>query len=200
MRRAAEVMVLASVLLAATARAQPSQPSEPDPEVEPAAPLVQPAQPPADELVTSYRPWTMTADVISLGLIVGGFSMDGNHFHDTSDAIITTGVLGGFVASPLIHAARGHYLRALGSFALRGWIAGTGAMIGVATADCRSALLFCGLDRMPPGMIAGFAIAMVIDNVWLTDEHVPRNGAAPAWAPVVAPGPGGGTVGVVASW
>jgi len=215
--RAIQLVVPPIVLLvaAATSRAQAYEPTmelepstaapvvQPTTELAPpsAAPLVQPAQLPADDIVTSYRYLTMTADTISLGTIIGGFSMDGNHVHDTSDAIITTGILGGFLATPLIHGARGHWGRALGSFVLRDFIAGTGAIIGVATAECTPEQWFCGLDRMGPGMIAGLSIAMVIDNVWLTDEHVPRvHAAQTAWAPVLAPRPGGGTLGFAASW
>jgi hypothetical protein len=192
MRRAAFIVPF---LAAATAHAQPSAaPVE-------VAPLAQPAQPPAEDVVTSYRASTATADLISLGVILGGFSMDGSHVHDASDAVITTGLLGAFIASPVIHASRGHLARALGSFAMRGWIAGTGAVIGAATAECSSAQWFCGADRVAPGMVAGLAVAMLIDQVWLTDERAPRRRAATAaWTPIVAPRTGGGTVGVAASW
>ncbi len=63
---------------------------------------------------------------------------------------------------------------------------------------CRPGEWFCGLDRMGPGMVAGLALAMAIDSIWLTDEHAPRPQAT--WTPVVAPHPGGGTVGFAASW
>jgi hypothetical protein len=198
--RTAAVVAAALVATAASARAQAYEPTM---ELPPSAtaPLAQPSQPPADDLVTSYRPWTMAVDVVSLGTIVGGFAMPGNHFHDTSDAIISAGILGGFLATPIIHAARGHGMRAVGSFVLRGLVAGTGAMIGVATAECRPEEWFCGLDRMGPGMTAGLAVAMVIDNIWLTDEHTPRPRAGqPVWSPIVAPRPGGGTLGLAASW
>jgi hypothetical protein len=198
--RTVQLVPIILLVTVATSHAQAYEPTMELPPPSP-APLVQPAQPPADEVVTSYRVLTMTADTISLGTIIGGFAMPGNHVHDTSDAIITTGMLGGFLATPLIHAARGHITRALGSYALRGLIAGTGAIIGIATATCTPQEWFCGLDNMAPGVVTGLAIAMVIDNVWLTDEHVPRvRPAQTAWAPVLAPRPGGGTLGFSASW
>lgn len=187
------------VVAAATSRAQAYEPTM---DVAPAsaAPLVQPPQAPVDEIVTSYRYLTITADAVSLGTMIGGFSMDGNHVHDASDAVITAGLLAGLFATPVIHAGRGHRARALGSFLLRDALASTGALVGVA-ASCSREQVFCGGDGIGAGMIAGLTIAMAIDNVWLTDEHVPRMRAAQTtWAPVLAPRSGGGTLGFAASW
>lgn len=145
----------------------------------------------------SYRAETLPVDAISLGAIVTGFAMPGNHYHDASDAIITAGMLGGFFITPIIHSARGHRARAIGSFFLRSSVASVGAIVGMATATCTRDEWFCGFDRMGPGMVAGLAIAMAIDSIWLTDE--PKDKPA-TWSPVVAPQPGGGTVGFAARW
>jgi hypothetical protein len=149
------------------------------------APL-SPPPPPAEE-VTSYRTWTLTSDAASLGLMLGSFASEGPDGRDTSmsSTLLSVGLAGAFLGTPIIHAARGHWARAGGSLLMRWGLAGVGMMIGMSTQNCASGDAFCHLDGIGPGILGGLVVASLIDAVALTEE---RRAPAPSWTPQVAAG------------
>lgn len=135
--------------------------------------------------VTSYRRYTLTADVISLGLMVAGGLAEGKDGEDTalSTNLMGVGSMGVLLATPLIHGIRGHVGRALGSLALRSGLGGLGGMLGFGMADCRNSDgIACGVDLAAVGVVVGLAVASAIDAGALTDERADRT----SWAPQVA--------------
>ncbi|MBK7078962.1 MAG: hypothetical protein IPH44_42525 [Myxococcales bacterium] len=163
------VTLIALGMAASTARAD-------DPTAEPS---------PAAERVTSYRKYTLTADVLSLSLMVAGGLAEGEGGRDTaaSNTLMGVGSMGAVFATPIIHGIRGHFGRSLGSLALRSGLGALGGSLGFAMADCRgSDDIVCGLDLVGPGLLLGLAAATVIDAAYLTDERDGRTG----WAPQLA--------------
>lgn len=182
-------ILLASLAVAAPALAQPSL-----------APLAEPAQP--ETVTTSYRTSTLVADGLSIAAIAASFASEGPNGRDraVTGPLLVAGVIGGAWLTPIIHGVRGHGGRAVGSWLLREGAMGLGMIIGVSTANCMgSGDLFCGLDRLGPGLLGGLVVASVLDAAFLTDETHERAPAA-TWSPVIAPRQGGGTVGVAASF
>lgn len=148
-----------------------------------AAPAVA-ESPPSDEVETSYASWTLAADGTSVALILAGFVTEGEGGRDTqaSGAFMATGFLGAMVATPIVHGIHRRPDRALGSFALRATLGSLGAYVAVKSASCDpEAEMFCGLDRLGPGLLAGFVVASVIDAATMTSERRP----APSWSPVI---------------
>ena len=135
--------------------------------------------------VTSYRRYTLTADVVSLGMLVAGGLAEGKDGEDTalSTNLMAVGSMSVMFATPIIHGIRGHFGRSLGSLALRSGLGAIGGSLGFAMADCRgSDELLCGLDLVGPGVLLGLAAASLIDAAALTDERDGRTG----WAPQLA--------------
>lgn len=163
----------------------------------PAVASADPVPMPRDQ-VTHYYGYTLTADAISLGTLIAGGFAEGENGRDTelSDTLFTAGILGMSFASPLIHAARGHWRRAGASFLLRGGLAGAGMMVAVTMRSGCDGFL-CGLDYIGYGMIGGFALASVIDAASMTEERRP---SGTTWAPVVAASRDGAHVGVTATF
>lgn len=135
--------------------------------------------------VTSYRRYTLTADVVSLGMLVAGGLAEGKDGEDTalSTNLMAVGSMSVMFATPIIHGIRGHFGRSLGSLALRSGLGGLGGMLGFGMADCRNSdEIGCGIDQAAVGMVVGLAVASAIDAGALTDERDGRTG----WAPQVA--------------
>lgn len=151
-----------------------------------ATPTARADAPPASPAptATSYRRYTLTADVVSLSLMVAGGLAEGEDGRDTalSSNLMGAGVLGGLFATPIIHGVRGHADRAVGSFFLRAGLGVAGAGLGFALADCRGDDALCELDLVGPGFLVGFVAASLIDAAAMTTE---RRGPA-TWAPQLA--------------
>lgn len=151
---------------------------------------------------TSYRKYTMAADAIGLALFLGGDAGEGDN-----DALMTAGALSMWFATPAIHASRGHYDRALGSWLMRSALAGTGMVIAVsANSDCDDGVdtgggllgddFLCELDYLGYGLLGGLAVAMAIDAAFLTNEK-----AEPAtWTPQLAASRDGVRAGFAFAW
>jgi hypothetical protein len=209
-------MMFASLGLAGSARADVSEPTVDLPPAPPPVLRISKLPPsltpsmdiaPLDDpntVTTSYRAITLSVDAASIAAAFGGYALldkrnevPSNNF---AGGLMVAGVLAGAYVVPIIHAARGHGMRALGSWLLRDGAMGFGGMIGIATAQCSSQELFCGLDRIGPGMAGGLVIASVIDAALLTDEKEQRPVAGTTWSPLVAPARGGGTLGLAAAF
>jgi len=157
---------------------------------------------PAEEETTSYRQYTLTADLVGISLLAGGGLMEGDDGRDTdaSQALYTVGTMTALFATPAIHLIRGHGTRALGSLGMRAGLATLGALIAVsANSDCHSSLngdLFCELDYMGYGILGGLVVASALDAALLTDEKVEHA----TWAPQVAATRDGVRVGATWLW
>ena len=147
---------------------------------------------------THYYGQTLTADALSLGLFVGGMYAEGESGRDTetSNALMSAGLLGGFFASPVIHFSRGHIDRGVESMLLRGGLASLGMVVGVETASCGDNEILCGFDRIGPGVLVGLTVASVIDAATLTEETHEE----PTWVPHVAASSRGVQVGIAATF
>lgn len=154
------------VVLAATARAEPE--------------------------TTHYYQYTLPGDAVALALYTGGMMADHTAGHDTAATALTTlGIAGSLLATPIVHAARGHWKRGFTSFALRAGLALVGAEVAKAGAQCADD--DCTRNRTMLGAGIGFAVASVLDAAVLTEEKAP---AAPAWSPAVTARAGGVVVGL----
>jgi hypothetical protein len=163
-------IVLFVLIWAGSARAQPS--------------LV-PSAPPEDEQVTSYYRSTLAIDAASVGLFLAGAASEGPGGQDTkqSSTLMGMGLLGMSLGVPIVHAARGHWGRALGSLGLRSTIPMIGAAVAVSMTRCDDTKdAFCKLDYIGPGVVAGFVLAGLIDASFMTEERRP----ASTWAPQIA--------------
>jgi hypothetical protein len=210
-------MIFASVGLVGSARADVSEPtidlppppppvlrvSKLPPSLTPAMDIA-PLEDPPNTVTTSYRAITMSVDVAAVAAAFGGYALldkrndtPGNNF---AGGLMVVGVLTGAYAVPIIHAARGHKMRAFTSWLLRDGAMGFGGMVGLVTAQCSSLELFCGLDRIGPGMAGGLVVASLIDAALLTDEKEQRPPTGTTWSPLLAPSRCGGTVGLAAAF
>jgi len=169
-----------------------------------------PVEPAQDGPTTSYRSQTLVADGVGLALLVGGGLAESGNGRDTgaSDAMFTVGGLTIVFATPIIHGARGHGGRAVGSFLMRGGLAAGGALLATAmNSGCHDSQppsegawfdddFLCELDYIGYGMIGGLVLASVIDAAFMTDE--PTDPAR--WAPQVAASHDGVRVGAMFTW
>ncbi len=183
------LLLAASLLVPATARAD-----DPDEEEE----------------TTSYREYTLTTDLVGLSLLVAGGMAEGENGRDTdaSGALFAAGSLTSVFGSPIIHLARGHTGRAVGSFGMRLGFATLGASVAMmANSDCHhdqptteGALLppdfLCELDYVGYGVIGGLVVASVVDAAFFTDEKVERA----TWSPQLAATRDGVRVGAAWAW
>lgn len=147
-------------------------------------------------VTTHYYAQTLTIDALSIGMFLGGMQAEAHDGHDTptSNTLMSLGLLGGYFGTPVLHLVRGHGDRMLESLLMRGALASVGMVVGVETADCGNGELLCGFDRIGPGIIAGLAVASVVDAVYLTDET-----EEPAtWAPQISASSHGAQVGLIA--
>jgi hypothetical protein len=210
-------MIFASLGLAGSARADVSEPTVDLPPAPPpvlrlsklppslTAPMdIAPLEDPANTVTTSYRAITLSVDAVAVAAAFGGWALldkrnevPSNNF---AGGLMVTGVVIGAYAVPIIHAVRGHGMRALASWLLRDGAMGFGAMVGLATAQCSPQEWFCGIDRIGPGMAGGLVIASVIDATLLTDEKEQRPAVGTTWSPLLAPARGGGTLGLAAAF
>ena len=164
--------------------------------------MTEPLQDPANTITSSYRSMTMTVDAISIAALLGSFATQGKAGADNgvSVSLFAIGGLGAVYGVPIIHGVRGHWARGVASWMIRESTMGVGMLVAVSTAPCTREQWFCGLDRISPGMAGGLVVASVIDAVFLTDEKQQRAPTGTAWTPLLAPGRGGGTIGVAATF
>ena len=158
-------------------------------------PIAIPEERPApEETEETYRGWIVGTSAASLGLFGLGLLSEGEGGRDTeaSNTLFSLG-MGGFVLSgPTVHVFQGNWRGALGSLGLRLFVPGLTMVIAVATADCDE--LFCELDRMAPGWVAGAALATIIDAAFLAKKKKPRE--SPSVLPYAGASRNGGLVGV----
>lgn len=146
---------------------------------------------------TSYWRTTATIDALGIGTIIAGGLAEGEGGRDTptSNALIAIGGLTATLGAPLVHLARGHGERAIGSLLLRGGLAGVGMVVGVgANAGCEGFL--CELEYIGYGMIGGLVVASILDSALLTTER----SWTPAWTPQIAASAEGVRVGAAWTW
>jgi hypothetical protein len=145
------------------------------------------ATPPAIEYdVTSYRTTTLIVDGASLTVVLGSFVLASQADTDVAAAVgFGIGTLGLLLATPIVHIARGHRLRSVGSFFMRVGIGTLGAFVGAGIRkDSRRDVLNGAIF----GGTGGLAVASGLDAMYLTSERTPRS----LLTPVVSPVPGGG--------
>lgn len=190
--KSAVVIVVASLLVSATARADDG-----DEVVD-------------DDLETvSYKTYTLTTDLVGVSLLFAGAVAEGDDGRDSnaSEALFAVGSLTSMFGTPVIHLSRGHAGRAVGSLVMRAGLAGFGAMLAMsANSDCHDnakndgSLLgddfLCELDYAGYGMLGGLVVASVIDAAFLTDEKVER----PTWSPQLAATHEGVRAGLAFQW
>jgi hypothetical protein len=160
-----------------------------------------------DEPTTSYRSMTLTADAVGIGMLVAGGYAEGENGRDTdaSNALFAVGGLTTLFATPIIHIARGHKERGVGSILMRGGLAGLGMAIAFsANNDCHDDKndglgdpdFLCELDYVGYGVLGGLIAASVIDAAFMTDEKVERA----TWAPQAWANQHGAGAGVALTW
>lgn len=166
-------------------------------------PLAEPAQPdhgPTEIVHTSYRNVTLTADGISVGLVLAIYADRDDRGDGFLAPAFVIGMLGAGLATPIIHGIHGHGGRGIASFLIRSGLLMAGATVAVNSAHCDgSEELFCGVDRIPAGLAVGTALAAWLDAALLTDEthEIPIRDRH-AWTPIVQPQHGGASFGVAA--
>jgi hypothetical protein len=152
--------------------------------------------PPTTE-TRSYRGQLVAADSAALmaGIVAGGSGIE------LDDELRGIGVGTFLLAAPMIHAANGHGLRALGSLGLRLALPTLGAALGVHLQTRSSSQCTLGglcHDAVPQGgLVIGIgigALTAVVVDTWLLAKptKVTRSG----WAPTASPTRGGATVGL----
>ena len=145
----------------------------------------------ADE--PSYRSTTIAADTIGVATMTAGLiGLERGADENVSGALLVTGMAIAGFADPIVHLVHGRGSRALASYLIRAVTTSTGAMMGVATSNCRDEL-FCGLDGMLWGTAAGLAIAGVADAFLLHGDL-----SSHTWTPTVTASDGGARVGIIA--
>ena len=152
-----------------------------------------------DTVVTHYHHLTLGVDAVGLAALVAGGMAEGPGGRDTdaSNTLFSIGAGTMMFGAPLIHAVRGHGVRAVGSLGLRAGLAGAGMWVAVAANTCDSSKEFlCDLDYIGYGFLGGLVVASVIDAAVNTEEREPR--AARVWAPTVSATHDGARVGFVA--
>lgn len=166
-------------------------------------PLAEPAEPdhgPTEIVHTSYRNETLTADGISVGLMLAIYADRNDRADGFLGPAFAAGFIGAGLATPIIHGFHRHGGRTIASFLLRSGLMMAGATVAVNSAHCDgSEELFCGADRIPAGLAVGTALAAWVDAALLTDEthEVPIRDRH-AWTPIVQPQHGGASFGVAA--
>jgi hypothetical protein len=152
-----------------------------------------------DTEVTHYYHLTLAADAVGVATLVAGGLAEGPGGRDTaaSNALFTGGALTMAFGAPIIHLARGHAGRALGSFALRSAAAGAGMLVAVAANTCDpNTELLCKLDYVGYGFLGGLVVASAIDAAINTEERVPRT--TRVWTPTVSASSEGARIGFAA--
>ena len=150
-------------------------------------------------VTTNYRHLTVSADALGIGLLVGGGLAEGENGRDTqlSNTLFATGYLSASLATPIIHFARGHRGRAVGSFLLRQGLAGAGMLLAMESQRGCDGFL-CELDYVGYGVLGGLITASMIDAALMTEEHAPRERGT--WAPTISASHQGARVGIVAEF
>lgn len=105
---------------------------------------------------------------------------------------IATYVAGG----PIVHAAHGNWVRALGSAGLRMGLPVVGVLLGAALEDCTSGD-FCGARGATIGLSTGIGVAVAFDAAVLARETLRDEPVAtPVVTPVVTTGKNGTWLGL----
>ncbi len=116
---------------------------------------------------TWYGYQVFVADGAAVLFATGAFSAD-----SATMGVISVGLYG--LGGPAIHLARGNYLRAAGSLALRAGLPIVGVLIGKATANCPDGKFLCGLGNAGYGAIVGLAGASLADALFLAWDSEPE--------------------------
>lgn len=169
-----------------------------------AAPLADaepaPRDTPAESPAETQRYWGLTlgADALSVGALALGGALEGDDGRDSaaSTAFFAAGLAGAIYGAPVLHALRGNWRSAGASLLLRVAIPSVTTSVAVATADCDG--LLCSLDAVVPGYLIGLGIASALDAGLLARERRPVR--PPAWSPVLSLHPGGGQLGIAATF
>jgi hypothetical protein len=174
-------LALAVLCAAATAHAQPTRDAA--------------TEPPAE--THRYGSLILAADAVSVGALVLGGVLEGDDGRDTgaSTGFMAVGLVGASFGAPVVHALRGNWRGAGASLLLRAAIPAVTARLAFATADCDA---FCSLDTAVLGYLVGLGIASALDAGLVARERRPVQ--PPAWSPVVSLHPGGGQLGLAASF
>jgi hypothetical protein len=183
------IVSLAAVLcVASPAFAQPAL-AQPIPRDAPAGPPVE---------VHRYWALTLGVDAAAVGTMALGAALEGPDGRDTSlsEAAVLVGLAGASFGVPTVHALRGNWRSAGLSLLLRAAIPSLTTSIAIATTDCEE--LLCELDAVVPGYLIGLGVASLVDAGLLAREE--RAVRPPVWSPVVGYRPGGGQLGIVASF
>lgn len=125
---------------------------------------------------------TLLTDGASLSLMIAGSAANsGSSDSETGSAFATAGFLSYLFATPIVHAAHGHWGKAGGSFAIR---AGSTVLLVLGVAQCLSETLFTdrscsgsGTTLLVLGTI-GFFGAIVVDAAVIAREDVPSGDEA----------------------
>ncbi len=154
-----------------------------------------PAEPPHE----THRYWGLTlgVDAVSLGALFVGGVLEGDEGRDSaaSTGLMVVGLAGASFGVPVVHALRGNWRGAGLSLLLRAGIPAVTTRLAVATADCDG---WCSVDAVVLGYFVGIGIASALDAGLVARERRPVQ--PPAWRPVVSLHPGGGQLGIAASF
>lgn len=147
------------------------------------------AEPPAQPAVASYRGATLTADGVSVGLVV---------LSDLADAesLVWIGISTYVVGAPFVHLTKGRPGRAAASLAMRVGLPALGLVIG------DSIPRDCGICGGPPGAVylglaAGVVTASALDAIFLAKGDATPPAVHAGWTPVAGPTRDGFALGVV---
>lgn len=198
------VIVAAVVASTSIAAAQaPGQTMSWDPELPPTAAPVR-----VEPVTVSYRGQIITADVVSLGLMVLGPLSDEHEMN-----LSGIGFAGWFLAAPLVHAAHGRGGAAAKSLGLRVGLPILGGLAGYRLGPDDTACVYdAELDGRAPhggcgdhgsiigallGVAAGAGTAMYIDAKYLSRYQTSR---VVTWSAGIAPTRGGASLAVSGSF
>lgn len=111
---------------------------------------------------------------------------EGGRDTEASNALFAIGGATTMLATPIIHIARGHTERGVGSLLMRGGLAGVGAVVAfAANSGCHDGEssqgildddFLCELDYVGYGILGGLIVASAIDAAFMTDERSARAG------------------------
>ncbi len=155
----------------------------------PVPPAPQAREPSAQQGQRWYGWQTLTSDLASVGLLMGGFqAADGYGLFDggtppMANVMATLGAAGYLAGAPTLHFIHDRPARALGSFGLRVSLPILGGALGSGLATCpppRGDYGNCGLAELIVGVSAGALAAIVLDGSLLAWE--PARAASPATA------------------
>ncbi len=157
-----------------------------------------------DAGTTWYGYQTLGTDGLALLLLGAGVAADGDNGEMLAKFSIGTYLLG----APLVHVAHDRSTRALGSLALRAGLPLVGYMIGSALEHdepvCEGDIHDCYYDdsigESVLGVMAGVAIASIVDAAMLADSAPPKAKPQAAWTPSARAMHGGFALGLAGNF